>query len=342
MARKSKISANTTNNELGLSDLRLRLNFLEKENSKLIKQIESNRTKLNNLNDSIKEVGIQIAQRVAPFRQKILELDEQIHAVFQEILTGRKLGKKSRKDIESVYYHLQIDGVISPKHLPMESDLFENIFEKDADSEDEPNWDGYRGHSSQQFVEDIPKPDRDELKKIRQLFLRLADSFHPDKVTDDAEKEYRTEIMKEINLAYQDGDLARLLAIEKQQELGAIIDRDSSDDLTRHCAKVEAENTYLKDQLETIKRQLKLTKKTQQGEMTAFFKKITKYGGDPMGEALHEIESQISVIEQMYQFVVDFRDRRITIKEFLRGPEALRPQQMSEEELMLEFLSQFQ
>ena len=338
MARKSKISTDTTNNELGLSDLRVRLNLLEKENSKLIKQIESNRTKLNNLNDSIKEVGIQIAQRVAPFRQKILELDEQIHTVFQEILTGRKLGKKSRKDIETVYYHLQFDGVISPKHLPMESDIFEN----NDESEDEPNWDNYKGRSHQQVVEDIPKPDRDELKKIRQLFLRLADSFHPDKVIDEAEKEYCTEIMKEINLAYQDGDLARLLAIEKQQELGAIIDRDSSDDLTRHCAKVEAENTYLKDQLETLKQQLKLTKKTQQGEMTAVFKKISKYGGDPMSEALREVESQISIIEQMHQFVVDLRDRRITIKEFLQGPEALRQQQMSEEELMLEFLSQFQ
>ena len=338
MARKSKISTDTTNNELGLSDLRVRLNLLEKENSKLIKQIESNRTKLNNLNDSIKEVGIQIAQRVAPFRQKILELDEQIHTVFQGILTGRKLGKKSRKDIETVYYHLQFDGVISPKHLPMESDIFEN----NDESEDEPNWDSYKGHSYQQVVEDIPKPDRDELKKIRQLFLRLADSFHPDKVIDEAEKEYCTEIMKEINLAYQDGDLARLLAIEKQQELGAIIDRDSSDDLTRHCAKVEGENTYLKDQLETLKQQLKLTKKTQQGEMTAVFKKISKYGGDPMSEALREVESQISIIEQMHQFVVDLRDRRITIKEFLQGPEALRQQQMSEEELMLESLSQFQ
>ncbi|TYQ30543.1 J domain-containing protein [Pseudanabaena sp. UWO310] len=338
MARKSKTLTDTNNNELGLSDLRIRLNFLEKENSKLIKQIETNRTKLNALNDSIKEVGIQIAQRVAPFRQKILELDEQIHAVFQEILTGRKLGKKSRKDIETVYYNLQLDGVISPKHLPIEEELFEN----DDEFEDEFDWAHYRGHSNQQIIEDIPKPDRDELKKIRQLFLRLADSFHPDKVTDEAEKEYRTEIMKEINLAYQDGDLARLLAIEKEQELGAIIDRDSTDDLSRHCAKVEAENRYLKDQLENLKQQLKITKKTQQGEMTATFKKITKYGGDPIGEALREIEDQIAIIEQMHQFVVDFRDRRMTIKEFLKGPTSLRLQQMSEEELMLEFLAQFQ
>jgi hypothetical protein len=339
MARKTNTSNPATlpsKSDLGLSDLRVRLNFLEKENDKLIKQIESSRTKLNKLNDSIQDVGLQIAQRIAPFRQKILELDRQIHEVFKEIFTGRKLGKKSRKDIESVYYHLQADGLISLQQIPLEQDEIE------VDESEDDNWNNYKGQSHHEVTEDLNKPDRDELRKVRQLFLRLAESFHPDKVTDATEKEYRTEIMKEINLAYQNADLARLLAIEKQQELETIIDRDSSDDLTRHCAKVESENAFLKEQLATIKQQLKLTKKTQQGEMTAVFKKITKYGGDPIGEALREVEAHVDVVEQLHKFVLDFRDRRITIQEFLRGPSALMQQQMSEEELMLEFLSQFQ
>ncbi|NUN64000.1 molecular chaperone DnaJ [Pseudanabaena biceps] len=339
MARKSKQIASPSASDLGLSDLRVRLNFLEKENTKLIQQIETNRTKVNKLNESIKEVGIQIAQRIAPYRQKLMELDDQIHDTFQEVLNTRKLGKKSRKDIETVYYNLQLDGIISPKHLPTDEDLFEDDDEYQAD--DEPDWRDHQKRSPQFPAEPAP-PDREELKKIRQLFLRLADSFHPDKVTDETEKEYRTEIMKEINLAYKNGDLARLLAIEKQQELNAIIDRDSSDDLTRHCAKVEAENSYLKEQLETLKQQLKQTKKTQAGEMTAVFKKISKYGGDPIGEALQEVELQISIVEKMYQFINDFRDRRITIKEFLRGPRELMPEEMSEEEILFELLSQYQ
>ena len=340
MARKSKAAnpADSSKNELGLSDLRVRLNFLEKENDKLIKQIESSRTKLNKLNDSIQEVGIELTQRVAPFRQKIIELDQQIHQVFKEIFAGRKLGKKSRKDIESVYYHLQVNGLLSPNPISLGDEILDDPEEED--------WQEYQNHhkkqSHREVLEDIAKPDREELKKIRQLFLRLAESFHPDKVTDAAEKEYRTEIMKEINLAYQNGDLARLLAIEKQQELEAVIDRDSSDDLTRHCAKVESENAFLKEQLATLKQQLKLTKKSQQGEITTVFKKMAKYGGDPISEALREVEAHVTVVEQVHRFVLDFRDRRLTIKEFLQGPEVLRQQQMSEEELMLEFLSQFQ
>ncbi len=185
------------------------------------------------------------------------------------------------------------------------------------------------------------KPDRDELKKIRQLFLRLAENFHPDKVIEAAEKEYRTEIMKEINLAYQNADLARLLTIEKQQELEIVINFESSDDLTRNCTKVEAENTFLKEQLTTLKQELKLTKKTQQGEITAVFKKITKYGGDPIGEALHEVEAQITLAEELYKLVTDFRDRRITVREFLKCIKPQKQNLLTEEELIFEFLSQF-
>lgn len=339
MARKPKASApDTSKNELGLSDLRIRLNFLEKENDKLIKQIESSRTKLNKLNESIQEVGVAIAERIAPFRQKILELDRQIHDLFKEIFENRKFGKKSRKEIEYVYYNLQAGGLISHQ-----DPLFDETLEEDADGEED--WRQYQRafHGAEnESPEDLAKPDRNELKKIRQLFLRLAENFHPDKVTDASEKEYRTEIMKEINLAYQNGDLARLLAIEKQQELEAVIDRDSSDDLTRHCAKVESENAFLKEQLATLKQQLKLTKKSQQGEITAVFQKMTKYGGDPMSEALREVEAHVAMVEEIQKFVLDFRDRRITIKDFLQGPEVLRREQILEEEMLLEFLEQFQ
>jgi len=340
MARKPKpkTSAVPNDSNLGLSDLRLRLNFLEKENDKLLKQIETNRKKLDQFNESMQELGVQLAERLAPFRQKMLELDQQIHEFFQEILNGRKLGKKTRKDITAVYYNLQMQGLITMKELPFD---FKVMNDDDPDDFDGQNVGAgqWQGRSPDQFPEELNKPDREEQKKIRQLFLRLADRFHPDKVTDETEKAFRTEIMKEINMAYQNADLATLLAIEKQQELELLIDRDSSDDLTRHCAKVESENNFLKNQLEEVK--LKLTKKSQQGEITATFQKISKYGGDPIADALLEVEVQVEAMEEIHKFVRDFRDRRMTIKDFLKGPQSLQPDEMTEEELMMEFLSQF-
>jgi predicted nucleic acid-binding Zn-ribbon protein len=339
-----KSSTSTKSTDLGLSDLRLRLNFLEKENEKLLKQIEKNRSELHNLNESIQEVGQKIAARSAPLMQKMLEIDNKIHELFAEILTGRKLGKKSRKDIESVYYSLQASGVISPRLSPTTET--KNMFDEfEFDNVNTEDWGDPRDREerSRGFgKKEAPQPDRDELKKIRQLYLRLAETFHPDKVADEADREYCTEVMKEINEAYQSGDLAKLLAIEKQQELGEIINRDSADDVTRRCAKVEAENAFLKNQLTSLKQELRLTKKTDQGAMTTEFKRMQKYGIDPIEAALSEVEAQIGIIEQVQKFVSDFRDRRITIKDFLKGPaQIMQPQELSEEELLFDFLSRY-
>jgi hypothetical protein len=100
---------------------------------------------------------------------------------------------------------------------------------------------------------------------------------------------------------------------------------------------VESENAFLKEQYEKLKREIKITKNTQEGEMVAEYKKMTKTGGDPIGNALEVIEEQIEVVDELYQFIVSFRDRRITIKDFLKGPKSFTAhggRQISQEELI--------
>jgi hypothetical protein len=346
MPRKPKTSARSTpkavatptGNDLGLSELRVRLNFLEQENEKLLNQIEKSRKELSNLTESIEEVGIKIRQQSAPAIQKLFDLDRQIHEVFEDIFTNRKLGKQSRQKIEFVYSHLQADGIISPKA----KSRGKNLDDQDPDFDAETDWRYHERRAQRESEIEDEKPDREELKKIRQIYLRLAEIFHPDKLSDEADKEYCTEVMKEINQAYQTGDLAKLLAIEKQQALGMTIDRDNTDDLARHCAKVEAENAFLKEQLASVKKEVRLTKKTHEGAMVTQYKKMTKHGLDPIAEALEQMDEQIQAIDDLYQFVVSFRDRRITIAEFLRGPKmSFGDDGMSEEELLMEFLSRF-
>ncbi len=352
MARKSKPSSPRATTapsvaidppHLALSDLHVRLEFLERENKKSIDQIEKKRTELTTLLDRIREIGVEISQRSMPMFQKLMELDRQIHEVFKEIFNGRKLGKQTRKHIENIYYNMQASGLISPN-----PDLEEEEEEEDPDDEE---WDGdnswgeeeFGGYGDRaRFEPDEPKQiDREEQKKIRQLYLKLADVFHPDKVLDATDKEYRTEVMKEINQAYQAGDLATLLTIEKQHQMGEIIDRNNEDDLARRCERLEQENEFLKSQLNHIKDEIKNTKKTREGSMVAEYRKLTKAGYDPIGEILAETESQIKTIAEVHQFVSDFRDRRMAIKEFLKGPPIFHQmQEMSAEEMLMELFSQ--
>ncbi len=345
MARKSaKVSVSPSPavaTTIALSDLRIRLEFLEQDNQKLIGKIEKKRTELTNLIDRIRDLAAEVSQRSAPLLQQLLDLDAKMHAAFAEIFNGRKLGKQTRKQVEAIYANLQASGLISPYREPEE----ERGEGQDRSNDDDPNdyedddwgWNGQQFPSN--FEEDSPKLDRDELKKIRQLFLRLAEVFHPDKVNDPEMERYHTEVMQEINQAYQSGDLAKLLAIEKKHQMGEIIDRDNEDDLARRCARIEQENEFLKSQFENLKLELRLNKNTPQGAMLTEHRKLSKAGYDPIGELLEQTEMQVKAVAEVYTFVLDFRDKRITIKDFMKGPDSFQQmQEMSDEELFFEML----
>jgi hypothetical protein len=339
MARKSAPTpTSTVATTLAISELRLRLEFLERDNQKLQVKIAKKRTELTNLVDRIREISIEVTQRSAPILQQLLELDLQIHTAFSEIFTGKKLGKQTRKQVEAIYANLQAAGLISPCRQPVT-----NVESDDPEAEDRstaPDWEWNEERESANFFEmESPQLDRDELKKIRQIFLRLAEVFHPDKVTDPDLRKYHTEVMQELNQAYQSGDLAKLLAIEKKHQMGEIIDPDNENDLLRRCARIEQENEFLTSQFEQLKRELRVTKNTEQGSMVAEYRKLSKAGYDPIGEIVSQTESQVETVSEVYQFVLDFRDRRITVKDFMKGPAIFQQMyRMSEEELLMEFL----
>ncbi|MFN6034516.1 MAG: molecular chaperone DnaJ, partial [Dolichospermum sp.] len=166
--------------------------------------------------------------------------------------------------------------------------------------------------------------------------------FHPDKVKDNETQMTHTEIMKEINKAYQEGDLARLLEIERKYEVGEIIDNNSENDLSRKCKTIEQQNEILKNQYEKLKQELRLVKNTPEGTMVADYKKATKQGVDCIALMLETMQTQIKMVAEIRDFVQDFKDKKITIKEFLAGPESLRStQEDMMEELLEKMMEEF-
>ncbi|MFM6755062.1 MAG: J domain-containing protein, partial [Dolichospermum sp.] len=293
-----------------------------------------------NFVEKMRSLATEVFHRASPSMKTMEELDTEIHALFSEILTTRKFGKDTKKKIESLYISLQMGGIISYK--PMDED--EEDDDEELDELFEENEFQENHQRRQQFWEadrdsESPSGGRtDESKKVRQTFLRLAEIFHPDKVKDNETQMTHTEIMKEINKAYQEGDLARLLEIERQYEVGEAIDNNSEDDLSRRCKNIEQHNQILKTQYEKLKQELKLAKNTPEGSMVADYKKAAKQGVDPIELMLETIESQTKIVVDIRDFIKDFKDKKITIKEFLAGPESLRSHQ---EELMEKMMEQF-
>ncbi len=347
----SSPSATTAATSLTLSSLHIRLETLEKEHQWLLKQIKKKRTEQKNFLEQMRSVATEIHGRCSPCFHKMASLDEEIHTLFDEILTARKLGKQTRKSIQQIYHNLQVAGIISVKFNGTEDDIPEEFFEaeeEENDFSDSPNQDSHgKGHNQEGYQEaqqDFSSVNKKgESKKIRQTFLRLAEIFHPDKVTDNDIQLRHTEIMKEINKAYQEGDLARLLEIERLHQVEESFSIDSEDDLTRQCKKLEQHNEFLKTQYENLKSELRLAKSTNEGQMVSDYRKAVREGIDPIAQMVEQVESEIEVISSICNFVRDFRDKKITIKNFIAGPPIL--QQRNQEiidELFEEMFGEFE
>ncbi|MFB2935199.1 J domain-containing protein [Aerosakkonemataceae cyanobacterium BLCC-F154] len=308
---------------LALSELHLRVDALEQENQKLIKQIKKKRTELNNFVEQMRSIATQMFHRTIPIMKQMTEIDRQIHSLFDEIFQ-RKFGKQSKRDIEEVYETLQNQGIISPKSsesqdMPELDELF------GAAGKGKGKADFFPGGETQEEQSPISQPavKTEDSQKIRQTFLKLAEIFHPDKVTDSETQMRHTEIMKELNKAYQEGDLAKLLEIEQQHLAGEDIENFSEDDLTRKCQILSQQNSLLKKQYESLKKELRLVKKTPEGALISEFRQASKMGIDPVEMLLKEMKKQILVIEELRDFVQEFRDKKMTIKEFIEGPDCL-------------------
>jgi hypothetical protein len=331
---KSKTSPTTA---LALSSFHIRLETLEKEHQWLLKQIKRKRTELKNFVEQMRSVATDIFNRGTPSFKKLADLDKEIHTLFDEIFSTRKFGKQTKKDVEAIYRNLQVAGVISPKFEnevddPELDELFETNEQENGGSD--PFQEYSQEHQETQQEMGFPSKIKSDIsKKIRQTFLRLAEIFHPDRVTDSETQMRHTEIMKEINRAYQEGDLARLLEIEQQHQAGESVESSNEDDLSRKCARMEQDNETLKTQYEHLKQELRMVKNTPEGVMVSDCRKATKAGIDPIGQMLEQVQSEIEVIAEIRDFVKKFRDQKMTVKEFLQGPSILhqKKQEMMED-----------
>ncbi|MGK7958549.1 MAG: J domain-containing protein [Crocosphaera sp.] len=323
-------SEKESSKSLGLSSFHERRSGLEEEHQWLLKQIKRKRTELKNFLDQMREIGMEVFRRVSPIQQQMQELDQEIHELFSEILTARKLGKKSRKDITGLYHSLQMMGVISPQlDVSEEEEDFENFDDVFSD-EQEFKTAEKKAQKNANYREPLDE-DNDfgsgETKskksgEIRKTFLKLASLFHPDKASDPETQIYNNEVMKEVNKAYEEGDIARLLEIEKQHHSQQEIDLDnaSKSEIERICLMREKDNELLRNQYENLKRELRRVRRSPEGTMVKEYRACQKQGVDAMGELTRDLEVQVKPIESLRDFVRDFRDKKMTIAEFLKGP----------------------
>jgi hypothetical protein len=313
-----------------------RLSALLREHDRLLKKIDRKKKDLEGLVQRVQAAGVALAgaQPLIALREG---LDREIHAIFDHLLARKRQPRGFRRLVVALYEMLQHTGVLSFRDRgDDQGDDAPEFFDGfDADGGPFGGGPGAGGvpHRDGESPSARRPGDAPEDQSLRGLFRRLATALHPDKVHDEDEKARRTEVMKEISRAYEDRDLARLLKLERTWLAGGGLghtgdDRTSDDhtpdEIDRRCAHIQRTNAGLHTQLKIVVQELKDLRRSPPALILKDLKRATERGEDPIAELIAGANAEVARARELRDFAVSFRDGRITLDEFIRGPASAR------------------
>jgi ketosteroid isomerase-like protein len=129
--------------------------------------------------------------------------------------------------------------------------------------------------------------------------------MHPDQARHEADREKRTQLMKEATRAYEEGDLARLLELETAWQNERAV-AETADSLAR-CRELERVNRELLKQVRELTRELRDAKREAREEARGLLP----------AELIEQATSELDALQQICDWVQRFRDGKLTLNELL-------------------------
>jgi hypothetical protein len=324
-----------------LSATELKLEALQKEHERLLRDIAKRKAACELAEQAARDAASAFEQRVDPLRVAFFQTLKELREIFGALLGSEsRLNKRDRARVRRLYQELMPDlGEADPEPDFSGNDGAEREHaERDFDpfSRSEPP----RDERASDPGFSAPRPAEKGAGVLRAVFRRLAIALHPDKVQDSAEKDKRTAVMKDITRAYESGDVARLLELERSWLAATPVADDDQGGVLRRVAALLGANTELRKQLRALTAQLKNLKLQAPRPPARRSRSRSRTGVTPPSETdrlVSQIERELEKVRALRDLAQSFRDGSIGIDELLRGPVSSRS---SQEDELLELLAQ--
>ena len=309
--------------QLELGETSSRLVALLRERQKLLANVTRKKGKLEKLLATLDAQHAQMAQMASaaqPLLAQGQEIDREVHGLFAAILARPSLNRKDRRLIQDLYEMLQLEGILTPTPSP-DDDIFEFDNVSDQKSSDFPAGEFPPSPDPTGESPSARRSAGSTATAMRDLFRRLATAIHPDKAQDADSQDERTEAMKEVTRAYREGDLARLIELEKVWLAGVCPDPGNDDDeAERRCSSLEQTNRELKRQLKELDAKMRELNRSAPAEFATALGLGGRHGDAPLSGLLSTLEDEVEALRETRDFVQSFVDGKITCAQFVAGP----------------------
>lgn len=294
------------------SPAQLRLEALQQEHERLLRDITKKRAMRDVVERDARDAASAIAARVMPLREAFGATLKELKAIFNGLLgEDSHLGKRDKARVRRLYARLLPDLAGDTEDAPRSQPF---------DAGDGPGWESVPDDGSEAGYS-ARKPDEKNTGMLRALFRKLAIALHPDKVQDPSEREQLTSVMKEVTRAYESGDVARLVEIERAWLAhGAAPEQES--DVARRVTELLSANKELRRQLRTLTAELKEIKHSVPGLASPRRRGARSSAvRTELDEMVEQMERELSELRGLRDFARRFANGEMSVTEFLLGPD---------------------
>jgi hypothetical protein len=299
------------------SPAQLRLESLEHEHERLLREIKKKRATRDVVEREARDAASEIAAKLTPLRVAFAATLRELRTIFEALLGERShLNKRDKARVRRLY------GGILPD-LAQASDAERD--ERDADDfggHDAAGDGRARDDDGGEAGYSATKPSEKDAGLLRSLFRKLAVALHPDKVQDAKERDALTAVMKEVTRAYEGRDVARLVEIERTW-LARAPAPDRELDVARRVTELLSANKELRRQLRALTAELKELKQSLPSSPSPRRRGKASERRSEVDELIQQAERELGELRQLRDFAQRFADGHINITEFLLGPELL-------------------
>jgi hypothetical protein len=302
------------------SPAQLRLLALQKEHERLLREIGKKKAACEVTEQAARDAASTLESRVRPMREAFQAAIHQLRTIFATLLgDASRLNRRDKARVRRLYMDLLPD-------LAFETEPRTGA--QAASEDDFTGQDGAPFGANERVVDDgsesgysASKPSEKNASLLRALFRRIAVALHPDKVQDPEQRETLTTVMKEVTRAYEMGDVARLVEIERTWLAAAPL-TEQQDDLELRLAQLLQANKELRRQLRTLSAELKDLKQSVPGLDARRGRggRVQDTAGAQVERFVQDMEREVGQLQGLRDFAQSFLDDEISLAEFLLGP----------------------
>jgi hypothetical protein len=273
----------------------------------LLNEIRKKKRARDASESTARDVAHALDARLGPLRMALCSAVAELRAIFASVLGPESfLNRRDKARVRRAYGHL----------LP-------NL-EENAGSEGEPQAQPHGGRTarpsrSAEAGYSAPKPKDQGPCLLRSLFRRLALALHPDKVQDAEQRSSLTAVMKEVTRAYELGDVARLVELERSW-LAAPSPCEPEEDITRSTEQMVQANQELRRQLRELSAELKALRDSVAGALGPARGARGRSSESSPDWLLGELERELAEVKTLRDFARGFLTGDVSLSEFLLGP----------------------